>query len=959
MFCVINYFSQRFDLIKIRLLTIYFNKFCEMENKPEAGQPSGGIDIATFNLDTPPSSLKSDEQIKRHSIDICLETKPVERALHIFTVGEEVQKLSVISSIPDLFREDPTGCLQKLFPKMQQSLPNASTEFHVATSQTVKTIIEKKIIPTDMFVQTFLHTILLGLEHRDAMVADAWLNCLLEVIPFLPYSILSKEIQPVAVQRAAIQKSVAIRISACKIIGALSKKYSGSELKRELLPIILSLCQDVNADVRATICPQLSLAILPIGTEAARTMLLPVIVDLASDESPKVKEIAYTTIVDAVPYFSIETIKNVILPLLKQLCNYAFKFDENVLVAVAASYGKMVVGLERVIVQSDKESYVKSYISLAEKGILPGRKGAQTKSPVKCDYQTNSTFSNEKLVACRQHCAYNYPALAKFVYSDNNRYLLDMLHRVFTNFIVDPYYLVRRTVACAFHEIIKIYAKYGVLMKPEIITLLKDEVEEVIDGIVPHLGQSLVALVRVGAFEAEQQDTSVSEIVRSLLKCEAQLSGSHNWRLYCTFIQQLEVLWYLFPSEVVFNNFVSLLFRRINSCRILPVRLACMQTILVNLRFIQKPMHRNEIRNRIVNDIANSNNFYDRMLYLQACDIILLYFSSAYFKEHFFIKTLQMATDPVPNIRWAVARLLPKLHATVKLPGEKKLLAMIDTVLQQLSNEKDQETSFMLNKSKSQIQNITPMDNTADVSKYEEEKKLANLNLKTAQTFPASIVKIFVPSVNGISLDEAGIGLQGSISPRRSLQKISRTKTSNTLNTANPDQVTFTDEDFLVDTGIKMSLSHMGKHDHQKENLHNGTSVVDTMEPCIIDETTKENSDNLNSNVTSEQNNGKDSVKKKLGFRHNIPVRKKVVSATEDSLNRKSSGTIEKRHSLEVMDANKNINLCQVNEEGATSSTVQRRKRSQLPRPLSCVVLPVRNGSVEKVNPPSRLPVMR
>lgn len=48
-----------------------------------------------------------------------------------------------------------------------QSLPNASTEFHIATSQTVKTIIEKKIIPTDMFVQTFLHTILLGLEHRD------------------------------------------------------------------------------------------------------------------------------------------------------------------------------------------------------------------------------------------------------------------------------------------------------------------------------------------------------------------------------------------------------------------------------------------------------------------------------------------------------------------------------------------------------------------------------------------------------------------------------------------------------------------------------------------------------------------------------------------------------------------------------------------------------------------------
>lgn len=42
-------------------------------------------------------------------------------------------------------------------------------------------------------------------------------------------------------------------------------------------------------------------------------------------------------------------------------------------------------------------------------------------------------------------------------------------------------------------------------MKPELITLLKDEVEEVIEGLIPHLGQSLVALVRVGAFESEQQ----------------------------------------------------------------------------------------------------------------------------------------------------------------------------------------------------------------------------------------------------------------------------------------------------------------------------------------------------------------------------------------------------------------------------------------------------------------------
>ena len=170
--------------------------------------------------------------------------------------------------------------------------------------------------------------------------------------------------------------------------------------------------------------------------------------------------------------------------------------------------------------------------------------------------------------------------------------------------------------------------------------------------------------------------------------------------------------------------------------------------------------------------------------------------------------------------------------------------------------------------------------------------------------------------------------------------------------------MTFTDEEFLVDTGLKMSVSKLGKDAFLKRSLQKNI-VVPTVLPTALDDTANENTDNLNSNLTPEEVEIKNLIKKKPGFKHNIPVRKKATSTTEESSNRRSNGAIEKRHSLEVMDANKNLNLDQGNEEGAANGTIQRRKKSQLPRPLSCVALPVRGGSLEKTNPPSRLPVMR
>lgn len=81
--------------------------------------------------------------------------------------GEEIQKLSVIQNLPNLLATDAQSCMSRVVPKMQQTLPTASTEFHIAASSTFKTILERKLISHTIFSQTFLQSILNSLESRD------------------------------------------------------------------------------------------------------------------------------------------------------------------------------------------------------------------------------------------------------------------------------------------------------------------------------------------------------------------------------------------------------------------------------------------------------------------------------------------------------------------------------------------------------------------------------------------------------------------------------------------------------------------------------------------------------------------------------------------------------------------------------------------------------------------------
>ncbi|XP_032676223.1 serine/threonine-protein phosphatase 4 regulatory subunit 4-like isoform X4 [Odontomachus brunneus] len=716
--------------------------------------------------------------------------------------GDEIQKLSVIQSLPSLLATDTQSCMSRVVPKMQQSLATASTEFHIAASSTFKTILEQKLVSHNVFSQTFLQSILNSLESRDPVVCHAWLETLLDVIELLPVEIIRAQILPLTISKGQLSQPIYSRITCSRLLGKICTRFDSTMIQKEVLPTVHSLCQDVSSEVRASICLQLRFVAESLGAESVKPALLPSLVELASDEESNVRYASVQTIVYLLPQLQEDTIKTIIAPLVKKLCESASKSEDNVICMIAQEFGKLVLGLEKCLSISEKTWFLKYYQQLAQMGIPSSKKEKSHFT-----FMSSNPMEDERYVECRRHCAFNLPAM--FIFVSNSSEDVDSLLSTFNLLTNDHYYMVRRTVACGLHEVVKILGPKSARLKGNLIKLLKDS-EEVLQGLIPHIGLTLEYLVESQTIGTDKMDSTLLEIGKALLKCEAEVSGTHNWRLASLMHAQLEILPKCFPSDFIYSYFVPMAFSRILHARPIPVRLAAGVLFLFLLRYNTKPIQRAELRSRIFTDLANNPDCYVRMMFVRMMVEALEIFSSSYFKEHFFNVLLTLAEDPVANIRMKVVSFLPQLKNQLWIPTDKKLLTSLESVVRHLNNnEKDRDVLFIL---KNVTQKLEEMDvkyegqtfttkltkqDLEDAKRLEEEKKLSGIG--TGKPTTGTIVKKGGWIKTGTESVTRGISQSkdGATSSRQ---------TVDSLKTSSMPEIPMmqSDDEFLVDTGIRI-----------------------------------------------------------------------------------------------------------------------------------------------------------
>lgn len=82
-------------------------------------------------------------------------------------------------------------------------------------------------------------------------------------------------------------------------------KYSCYSVKKDVVPVTQSLCQDCLYEVRAAMCVELPNVAKGLGNEAnVKLCLLPCLVELSNDENMQVRAAAVNAAVLLIPYLN-------------------------------------------------------------------------------------------------------------------------------------------------------------------------------------------------------------------------------------------------------------------------------------------------------------------------------------------------------------------------------------------------------------------------------------------------------------------------------------------------------------------------------------------------------------------------------------------------------------------------------------------------------------------------------
>ncbi|XP_071440677.1 serine/threonine-protein phosphatase 4 regulatory subunit 4-like isoform X2 [Hetaerina americana] len=647
-------------------------------------------------------------------------------------VGEDVQQLDVVQSLPMLLRgDDAEQCMQQVVPHVQQALPTSSMEIQIAASNTFLSILEKELVHPTTFTQTFLQSILSSIDSTDPVVANAWLETLLDSIDLLPAEIVRKEILHIAVAKGQLSQPVSARLACCKLIGKMATKFESYLIKKELLPVVQSLFQDVSPEVRSCLCSQLGWVARGLGPELAPSTLLPPLVELANDEEVMVRLAAVHSVVDLLGIVDEETCKQTIIPLVKKICENALHIEDAVLATISYQLGKLCLGLSAYLTVEEKEWFIDFFQQLALLGVSHLSQNENIHLKPMPDVVPVLQENADMYVEIRRHCAYNIPAM--FLFASSHDDFHTRLYPTFCDLVCDPHVHVRRTVACGVHEVARLLGPSNRMLKNELVHLLCDETQEVLSAIVPNLTTILLLMTKFKNIGPDSMGTTVVEIGRAMLKSEETIAATTNWRLHASFLSQLECAPHCLPIDYIQSHLVPILFLRIHKARPLPCRVAAAHTLLIFLRYNVK--QKDHLLNKIKTEIGQARSCHLRMLYMEMCSMALKIFSASYFKSNFFSGVLELGGDPVPNIRLKVCHMLPQLKGVLLISPDKKLLKALETCIQSVMlKESDRDVCAALTMAIDRLdsmdknsETLSPESAEEDKQKQDEEEKLERI----------------------------------------------------------------------------------------------------------------------------------------------------------------------------------------------------------------------------------------
>uniref|UniRef100_A0A8D2CA22 Serine/threonine-protein phosphatase 4 regulatory subunit 4 n=1 Tax=Sus scrofa TaxID=9823 RepID=A0A8D2CA22_PIG len=665
-------------------------------------------------------SLKTPEEIERLTVDEDL--SDIERAVYLLSAGQDIQGTSVIANLPFLMRQNPAETLRRVLPKVREALHVAGVEMQLTAAVSFLTILQEESVSIHTYAHSFLQVILLHLEHRDAGVSNAWLETLLSVIDVLPKETLRHEILNPLVSKAQLSQTVQSRLVSCKILGKLTNKFDAHAIKREILPLVKSLCQDVEYEVRSCMCRQLENIAQGIGTELTKSVVLPELIELSRDEGSSVRLAAFETLVNLLDIFDTDDRSQTILPLVKSFCEKSFKADESILISLSFHLGKLCHGLYGIFTPDQHLRFLEFYKKLCTLGLQ------QENGHNENQISPQILEQEKKYISVRKNCAYNFPAMIVFV--DPKNFHME-LYSTFFCLCHDPEVPVRYTIAICFYEVSKLLNSGVYLIHKELITLLQDESLEL---------------------------SSLPDLIPALTAAEQRAAASLKWRTHEKLLQKYACLPHVISSDQIYYRFLQRMFTIMMTNNVLPVQKAASRTLCIFLRYNRKQEQRHEVIQKLIEQLGQGKSYWNRLRFLDTCEFIIEIFSKSFFCKYFFLPAIELTHDPVANVRMKLCCLLPKVKSTLKIPADKHLLQQLEMCVRKLlCQEKDKDVLAIVKRT---VLELDRMEMSMDAEQLEKEKQQNDGRPMSDKTFekkrrdtktPTTLPKSIPVSVPGTS----------------------------------------------------------------------------------------------------------------------------------------------------------------------------------------------------------------
>lgn len=718
------------------------------------GGPLGEEDVEELRSERSIRGLKSQEEIERLTVDESLDD--IERAVLLLSSGVEIQKLSVINNLPKLLEKNSADVNRRVVPVLREYLYIAPLHVQLEATKSFSSIIQNGTIPAYMFSSSFLPIILHNIDNRDNVVANSWLETLLTSIDFLPKDVIKREVLGIAISKGQLSQSVNCRLASCKLLGQIAPKFEIYWIKKELMSLVASLCQDVDYEVRACMCQQLESIARALGLESTQSIIIPELVELTNDEETSVRLAGLETITNLLNLLDDDTCTSVIIPLVQKFCDEIPKQCSESLLTVAQLFGKLSHGLSINLSETKRKWFLEFYKKMCYCGNpnKNNRVGSVTLA-LHSSVLSGATIEDDPEAECRRCCAFNFPAMLLFCGAAGFQ---NELAATFHSLVEDPHALVRRTIACGFHEVAKLLGTNVGSIQQDLSILLKDESIEVLEGLIPSLPQSLECLASGGhSTLADTKLNNLSNLIPSLIACELAVDSSSNWRLHVQLLEKFSCFPKCLTSDQIYYKFVPLFFRLLSSNRVLPVKSAAAHTLCVFIRYNRRFEQRQELCCRLIQECGRGKSYRSRLLFIDICKFIMELFSRRFFKENFFEFLLELGSDPVLNVRLKFCTVPPRLKSLLKLPSDRHLLQQLEQCIRNLlSNEKEPDVCNAVREAFMKLDKTKYEDDKIDQQKEEEERLLIVMEEKEREEL-AGANKVSDPRKKGSKDDKRKI----------------------------------------------------------------------------------------------------------------------------------------------------------------------------------------------------------